>query len=131
MGYGIIPDEPVTIEVRDGEVAEISGGKAADYLRTTLASFDDRSAYNLAEFAVGLNPEARGYATNLEGLGKLGFAHHGIGSSYAIGGEVKAPCHIDVIHRDASIDGIRKSTTVPRKSRTLALLRLKKLETRA
>ena len=51
-----------------------------------------------------MNPEARGYATNLEGLGKLGFAHHGIGSSYAIGGNVKAPCHIDVIYKDASLE---------------------------
>ena len=92
MGYGIIRDEPVTIEVKDGEVVRVSGGSGGEYLEHTLASFNDRSAYNLAEFAVGLNPEARGYATNLEGLGKLGFAHHGIGSSYAIGGEVKAPC---------------------------------------
>lgn len=104
MGYGIIRDEPVTIEVKDGQVVKISGDNAADYLRSTLASFDDRTAYNLAEFAVGLNPEARGYATNLEGLGKLGFGHHGIGSNYAIGGDVKAPCHIDVIYKDASLE---------------------------
>ncbi|MEM7429010.1 MAG: hypothetical protein AAF441_23225 [Pseudomonadota bacterium] len=104
MGYGIIPDEPVTIEVRDGEVSKISGGNGARYLEETLASFKDRSAYNLAEFAVGLNPEARGYATNLEGLGKLGFAHHGIGSNYAIGGDVKAPCHIDVIYKQESLE---------------------------
>ena len=104
MGYGIIPEEPVTIEVKDGAVAHISGGPAAEYLETTLASFNDQTAYNLAEFAVGLNPKARGYATNLEGLGKLGFAHHGIGSSYAIGGDVKAPCHIDVIYKDASLE---------------------------
>ena len=104
MGYGIIRDEPITIEVKNGEVDKISGGAAAEYLKNTLASFDDRSAYNLAEFAVGLNPEARGYATNLEGLGKLGFAHHGIGSSYAIGGDVKAPCHIDVIYKDATLE---------------------------
>ena len=104
MGYGVIRDEPVTIEVKDGEVSKISGGPGAEYLEATLASFNDRSAYNLAEFAVGLNPEARGYATNLEGLGKLGFAHHGIGSSYAIGGAVKAPCHIDVIYKDACLE---------------------------
>ena len=29
-----------------------------------LASFEDRSAYNLAELAVGLNPKSRTYATN-------------------------------------------------------------------
>lgn len=107
MGYGIIRQEPVTIEVSAGEVAGISGAKAADYLSETLAAFDDRRAYNLAEFAVGLNPASRSYATNLEDLGKLGFGHHGIGSNYAIGGSVAAPCHIDIIYAEASlyIDG--------------------------
>ena len=104
MGYGVIREEPVTIEVKNGEVVKISGGKGAEYLEQTLKSFNDRTAYNLAEFAVGLNPSARGYATNLEDLGKLGFGHHGIGSNYAIGGEVKAPCHIDIIYSEASIE---------------------------
>jgi len=107
MGYGIIREEPVTIEVKSGEVASVSGGKAADYLRETLKAFNDSSAYNLAEFAVGLNPASRTYATNLEDLGKLSFGHHGIGSNYAIGGSVAAPCHIDIIYAEASfyIDG--------------------------
>ncbi len=104
MGYGIIRDEPVTIHVREGRVVEVTGGKAADYLRETLASFNDPAAYNLAEFAVGLNPFCRTYATNLEDLGKLGFAHHGIGSNYAIGGKVKAPCHIDIIYKEVTVE---------------------------
>ena len=104
MGFGILADEPVTIEVKAGEVIRITGGKAADYLNETLKSFDDRKAYNLAEFAVGLNPFCRSYATNLEDLGKLGFGHHGIGSSYAIGGDVLAPCHIDVIYSEATLE---------------------------
>lgn len=109
MGYGVIRDEPITVEVKDGEVARVVGGPAAAYLEQTLKSFDDRTAYNLAEFAVGLNPKSRTYATNLEDLGRLGFGHHGIGSNYAIGGNVKAPCHIDVIYSEAclEIDGRR------------------------
>jgi 2,5-dihydroxypyridine 5,6-dioxygenase len=104
MGYGVIRDEPVTIEVKNGMVGAIRGGKAAQYLEHTLDSFNDPSARNLAEFAVGLNPMCRPYATNLEDLGKLGFGHHGIGSNYAIGGNVKAPCHIDVIYSEASLE---------------------------
>jgi leucyl aminopeptidase (aminopeptidase T) len=34
----------------------------------------------------------------------LGFGHHGIGSNYAIGGMVAAPCHIDVIYSHASME---------------------------
>ncbi len=104
MGYGIIRDEPITVEVKKGEVASVHGGKAAEYLTETLKSFNDPKAYNLAEFAVGLNPKSRAYATNLEDLGKLGFGHHGIGSSYAIGGNILAPCHIDVIYSNARLE---------------------------
>jgi leucyl aminopeptidase (aminopeptidase T) len=104
MGYGIIREEPVTIEVKTGAVRDIRGGKGAEYLRHTLKSFNNPSAYNLAEFGVGLNPDSRFCATNLEDLGKLGHGHHGIGSSYAIGGKVAAPCHIDVIYSDASLE---------------------------
>lgn len=104
MGYGVIRDEPVTIEVKDGMVGKIRGGNAAEYLEQTLNAFNDPSARNLAEFAVGLNPMCRPYATNLEDLGKLGFGHHGIGSNYAIGGNVKAPCHIDIIYTEATLE---------------------------
>jgi len=104
MGYGVIRDELLTIHVREGRVADVVGGKAADYLRETLASFNDPTAYNLAEFAMGLNPSCRAYATNLEDLGKLGFGHHGIGSSYAIGGKVLAPCHIDIIYKGVTVE---------------------------
>jgi leucyl aminopeptidase (aminopeptidase T) len=104
MGYGVVREEPVTIHVREGKVHEITGGKAAEYLRETLEAFNDPTAYNLAEFAMGLNPACRAYATNLEDLGKLGFGHHGIGSNYAIGGKVLAPCHIDVIFNDVTVE---------------------------
>jgi 2,5-dihydroxypyridine 5,6-dioxygenase len=104
MGYGVIREEPVTIEVVEGKVANISGERAAEYLNTTLKAFNDKTAYNLAEFAVGLNPASREYATNLEDLGKLGFGHHGIGSNYAFGGKVTAPCHIDIIYSQASLE---------------------------
>ncbi|MEE8396517.1 MAG: aminopeptidase [bacterium] len=103
MGYGVIREEPVTIEVKGGQVVNVRGGAGAEYLSATLKSFNDQSAYNLAEFAVGLNPASRTHATNLEDLGRLGFGHHGIGSNYAIGGEIKAPCHIDIIYSEASL----------------------------
>lgn len=104
MGYGVIREEPVSITVKEGVVTGVTGGKAADYLWETLRSFKDLSAYNLAEFAVGLNPASRSYATNLEDLGRRGFGHNGIGSNYAIGGSVAAPCHIDVIYAEATLE---------------------------
>jgi len=104
MGYGVVRDEPVTFHVHEGRVTEVNGGKAADYLRETLAAFNDPTAYNLAEFGIGLNPLCRAYASNLDDCGKLGFGHHGIGSNYAIGGKVRAPCHIDISYKDAIVE---------------------------
>lgn len=104
MGYGIIREEPITIRVGNGSVVDIQGGKGAEYLKNTLEAFNDPKAYNLAEFAVGLSPCSRAYATNLEDLGRLGFGHHGIGSNYAIGGNVLAPCHIDIIYANAILE---------------------------
>ena len=104
MGYGVVRRDPVTIEVKKGQVVKVSGGQAADYLQSILEGFRDATASNLAEFGLGLNPASRTFATNLEDLGRLGFGHHGIGSNYAIGGHVAAPCHIDVIYAGARLE---------------------------
>jgi leucyl aminopeptidase (aminopeptidase T) len=68
-----------------------------------LCAFNDKTAFNVAEFGLGLNPMGRMYANNLEALGKYGVGHVGIGSNYAIGGQVKAPCHIDASFNDIEI----------------------------
>jgi len=103
MSVGITRREPVTLTLKDGLIAKVEGGALAEDLVRILADFQDPTAYNVAEFGIGLNPEARECATNLEDLGKSDHAHIGIGSNYAIGGRVKAPCHIDAIFREASV----------------------------
>jgi 2,5-dihydroxypyridine 5,6-dioxygenase len=104
MSVGVTRQEPVTIIVKDGLVRDIQGGAMAERLAEILADLKDETAYNLAEFGIGLNPVARRYSSNQEDLGTLGNVHHGIGSNYAIGGKVKAPCHIDATYRDAIIE---------------------------
>ncbi|MCW3991251.1 MAG: aminopeptidase [Candidatus Bathyarchaeota archaeon] len=104
MQVGVTRAEPVTLTIKEGEVKEIKGGATAERFRQILEDLEDETAYNLAEFGIGLNPVCREYATNLEDLGGLGHFHLGIGSSYAIGGKVKAPSHIDAIGRNAVIE---------------------------
>ncbi len=104
MSIGVIRADPVTLIIEDGNVTKIEGGPNAQQYREILEALKDKTAYNLAEFGIGLNQACREYATNLEDLGKLGHFHLGMGSSYAIGGKVKAPCHIDAIARDAIIE---------------------------
>ena len=103
MSVGITRREPLTLHMKDGLIENIQGGGLAEDLERILADFQDPTAYNVAEFGIGLNPVARECATNLEDLGKSDHAHIGIGSNYAIGGSVKAPCHIDAILREASV----------------------------
>lgn len=103
MSVGITRREPITLTMKGGLIADIEGGALAEDFARILQSFQDPTAYNVAEFGIGLNPEARECATNLEDLGKSDHGHIGIGSNYAIGGSVKAPCHIDAIFRDASV----------------------------
>lgn len=96
MGIGIIREEPITLHVENGIIVNVEGSAAANELWQILKNYKDETAFNIAEFGLGLNDMGRMYANNLEALGKFGVGHIGIGSNYAIGGKVKAPCHIDV-----------------------------------
>ena len=103
MSVGITLYDHVTLIVKEGRVIDIQGGMAAAKLRQILESLEDEKAYNYAEFGIGLNPEARLAATNLEDLGRLGNCHAGIGSNFAIGGKVLAPNHIDAMYKDTTV----------------------------
>ncbi len=104
MQIGVTRAEPVTLVIEEGQIKAVQGGALAKDFEQILENLNEKTAYNIAEFGIGLNPACREYATNLEDLGKLGHYHIGIGSSYAIGGKIKAPCHIDAISRDAMIE---------------------------
>lgn len=101
---GVTRHAPVTVHLKDGEVREILGGPQAEAFWDLLSQWKDRTALNVAEFAMGLNPSARLYTTFLEDEGYLGNGHIGIGSNYSIGGKIKAPLHVDVIFRDAVVE---------------------------
>jgi len=103
MSVGVTRMAPITLRVKDGAVCGFEGGAGAEDLKDILNGFKDPTAFNLAEFAIGLNPCARMYATNLEDLGRLGSGHCGIGSNYAIGGKIKAPCHIDAMFKEMTV----------------------------
>ena len=104
MNIGVVKNEPVTCYFEKGELVEIEGGPLAAAFKEMMAGYGDRTAYNVAEFGLGLNKLSRLYATNLEDLGRLGNFHIGLGSNYAIGGKVKAPCHVDISLRHARVD---------------------------
>ncbi len=102
LGIGIV-DSPVTLEVRDGNVTSIAGGRAADIVRASWESMNDPTVYNIAELGVGMNPCCRLIGIMLEDEGVAGTCHIGVGTSISLGGTVKAPCHYDFIMRNPTI----------------------------
>jgi leucyl aminopeptidase (aminopeptidase T) len=96
LGIGLI-EQPILVEVKDGFIAKIEGGRQAEVLRRDLESHGDRSSFNIAELGVGLNPKCRMIGIMLEDEGVQGSAHIGIGTNITLGGTVKAPCHYDLL----------------------------------
>ena len=106
LGIGI-PDQPVILEVGDGNVISIKGGVAAQKVRESWESMNDPKVYNIAELGVGMNPHCRLIGLMLEDEGVANTCHIGVGTSITLGGTVKASSHYDfIMHRPTiTIDG--------------------------
>lgn len=89
--------EPVRMEVVDGRVTEITGGRQAARIARLMAEQHDPNVYNIAQLSFGLNPLCRMQGVMLEDEGVYGTSHIGIGTSSLLGGTVKAKMHYDVI----------------------------------
>ena len=102
LGIGVL-EEPVTLEVKNGRIISIRGGRQAEILRQDLESKQDPNVYNIAEHGVGLNPACHFCGFMLEDEGVYGSCHIGIGTSITLGGTVKASCHYDLIMKNGTI----------------------------
>ncbi|MBT3351102.1 MAG: aminopeptidase [Nitrospinaceae bacterium] len=102
-GVGIIR-EPVNFRIENGFVEEITGGEQATFLSNLLAEQNDKWVYNIAQFAIGLNPECKDFTGEmLNDEGVNGTIHIGIGTSANLGGGVQASTHFDAIIRQPSV----------------------------
>lgn len=98
--------EPVTLTVARGEVTSVSGGADADRLRRFLEEMDDQNIYHLTELAVGTNPRCRfsGALAPFEDTHTLGCVSLALGCDTHLGGGVRAPAHVDMTMRAASLE---------------------------
>lgn len=96
LGIGVL-NEPIVVDVKDGFITDIRGGRQAEVLKKDLASHNDPNCYNIAELGVGLNPKCKLCGIMLEDEGVIPTAHIGIGTSITLGGTVKAPTHYDLL----------------------------------
>ncbi|MFT9846879.1 aminopeptidase [Aneurinibacillus sp. REN35] len=89
-----ILDAPIRMEVRKGHVVSIEGGKSAERLKKLIEESDE-GASNIAEFAIGTNPNARLIGNMAEDKKAWGTVHIAVGDSHVIGGTVESSIHLD------------------------------------
>ncbi|MGM0603265.1 MAG: aminopeptidase [Bacillota bacterium] len=103
FGIGVV-DAPIIMEIENGAIQSISGGKDAKFLDDLLKSIGDEGALNIAQIAIGLNPLIKDFnGIMLNDHGVYGSSHIGIGTSHNLGGDVKADIHYDVMMANPTI----------------------------
>ena len=107
-GIGVI-SQPIYLEIEKGRVVSIEGGDQARKLRDILSEVNDPNAYQVAEIAVGMNPECRVTGNIIEDEGAYGTCHIALGNNFGFGGVVDVPVHIDLVQWKPTleIDGAR------------------------
>lgn len=103
-------ESPVTIEVRDGYVRNISGGTDALLLADYLASWDEPEVYAVSHIAIGMHPRAqwtaptfydKGQGTGMDGRSKQGGYLFTTGPNRYVGRFVEA--HLDIPMRGCTV----------------------------
>lgn len=95
-------DEPITLVVEDGVVTDVEGGQSAAALREIMDGVED--AGNMAEFAIGTNPDARLVGNLAEDKKRLGTIHFAIGDDRTLGGTTQCDIHLDGLIRYPTVE---------------------------
>ena len=104
LDIGILED-PVEMEIEDGSVVSVNGGKEAKKIERVWAEYDTPAVYNIAQLAVGMNPEVPEFTNGFsENHGRFGNVHFGIGTSIILGGEQATPVHFDAMMAEATLE---------------------------
>jgi 2,5-dihydroxypyridine 5,6-dioxygenase len=109
LGIGAL-SSPVTFIIQDGRVIDVRGGREAEKIKKIWQEQHDPNVYNIAQVAVGLNPEVAEAIGTLGcnyDEGAFGTMHIGIGTSTNLGGVIKASTHFDAVmsHPTLAVDG--------------------------
>jgi leucyl aminopeptidase (aminopeptidase T) len=104
-GIGML-EEPVIIDIKEGMITKISGGKQAKEFDNMLSKVGGK-AKAVAEFGVGTNPKAKICGLILEDEKVLGTVHIAFGNNISMEGSINVPIHIDCIIKSPSftVDG--------------------------
>ncbi|RCW46318.1 leucyl aminopeptidase (aminopeptidase T) [Halanaerobium sp. MA284_MarDTE_T2] len=98
-------DRPVEIEIQQGCITEIKGGRSAQKFSKLLAFFNCENIYNIVEIGIGCNPNSEfGKGSMGEDESKFGTLHLGIGEGNSFGVSNTAPAHLDLVIRKPRVE---------------------------
>ncbi len=86
---------PIKITVENGFATKIEGGNDAIKFGKILKSVNNKNAYNIAEFGIGTNKNAKITGVILEDEKVYGTCHIALGKNDSFGGRVNVPIHVD------------------------------------
>ena len=101
-GLGVI-QEPITIQIKDGNIVSISGGKEAAFLEEAMKSLNDPDVYSVAEIGFGFNNCSVLSNRMLEDEGVMGTMHLCFGNSLSFGGTMSGNNHLDMVFQNPSV----------------------------
>ncbi len=94
---------PVEVVVKDGYAVEINGGEEAFMFKKILESAETKEAFNIAEFGIGTNPNAKVIGNILEDEKAFHTIHIALGDNSTFGGKVKAGIHLDMVIKNPTV----------------------------
>ena len=93
-------DKNIEINVKDGFIVDVKGGKVADAFKKLLKN---RLYKNVAELGIGTNYKARITGNVLEDEKVYGTCHIAFGNNRHFGGKIDVPFHVDVVIKNPTI----------------------------
>ena len=89
--------EPLRVEIKDGWITNVEGGKQAQQLNDIFEKFDPNARRIASQFALGMNPDCRIIPESKEVSKKLGTLHVAMGDNISLGGTIQSGLHIDYV----------------------------------
>lgn len=90
-------DEPFRMEIKDGWIVNVEGGKQARQLLELFEKTDGNARRFASQFALGMNPDCRIFPDTKEVSKRLGTLHVALGDNISLGGAVQCGLHIDIV----------------------------------
>lgn len=99
-----VVDEPFEMEIRDGWVVDLKGGKQAKALAELYERSDENARRIASQFAMGMNPDCRIFPNTREVSKRLGTIHVAMGDNISLGGTIQSGVHIDIVILNPTVE---------------------------